>query len=250
MLRVLLLVVAGSAAVAAAYLTLAPSGERNLASPAPAGPAGELRPGVPPAAEAAGEVVARSVRDVTPREITAGPVVKGPLTRIAPPARPEEPKPVPQARTERLFNPIIAAAGLIRARGREIRLAGIAAPDFEARCGDGLETWPCGRMARAALRRFVRGRAIECAVPAGAAEIPDPGSCSVAGQNLAEWLVSQGWAKRDGEKFAEIEAKARAQKLGVWGAGRPDAQPEAAAAGLESAPDSALAISPRVSATP
>ena len=36
MLRVLLLVAAGLAAVAAAYLTLAPSGERNLASPSPA----------------------------------------------------------------------------------------------------------------------------------------------------------------------------------------------------------------------
>ena len=87
-------------------------------------------------------------------------------------------------------------------------------------------------------------------MPAGAAEIPDPSSCSVAGQNLAEWLVAQGWAKRDGQDFAEVEAKAREQKLGLWGEARPDAQPEAAAAGLERAPESALAISPRVSATP
>ena len=255
MVRTVLLAIAGVAAFAVAYVALAPREQRDLATPA--GPAATAPAPVPAAqtaaaqtpAEIVGEIVSRSVRDVTPEDVTAGPLVNGPLTRVAAPARPVDPAPSPAARSQRLFNPIIASAGVIRARGREIRLAGIVAPEFEARCGQAASKWPCGRMARAALRRFVRGRAIECAIPAGAAAIPDAAECSVAGQDLAGWLVAQGWAKRDGDRYAEIEAAAREQRLGLWGDGRPDAH-AVTAAGLESAPDSALAIRPRVSDTP
>ena len=136
-----------------------------------------------------------------------------------PPAREQ---PVPKPRTERLYNPVVTAAGLIKARGRDIRLAGIAAPDFEVRCGEGTAAWPCGRMARAALRRFVRGRAIECIVPAGAAEIPDPAECRVAGgEDLAAWLVAQGWARANDATYEALEAKAREEKLGLWAEARP-----------------------------
>jgi endonuclease YncB( thermonuclease family) len=157
--------------------------------------------------------------------MTAGPRVTGTLTRVEPPAKPAE------ARTERLFSPIVVAAGTIRARDRDIHLAGIAAPEFEARCGEEAKAWPCGRMARAALRSFIRGRAIECTIPAGADAIPDPAQCQVGGDDISEWLIAQGWAKRSGEAFEAAEKKAQDAKLGLWGDGRPDAQPEVAASG-------------------
>ena len=192
-----------------------------------------------------------SVRDVTAAGITPGPPVRGPLVRVNPPPEPPPPveKAAPKPRTERLFSAVVVAAGRIRAREQDIHLAGIAAPDFQARCGESPDAWPCGRVARAALRRFIRGRAIECAVPPGAEEIPDPAECSVAGMNLSEWLVAQGWARNDGGRYAAQEDSARAARLGIWGGGKAGSQ-AAVAASPDSAPDSAWPIKERVSSTP
>lgn len=190
----------------------------------------------------------RAVRDVTPTGMTAGPLITGALPRIEP-----EPEPVlaeappPEARTERIFSPVIAAAGIVRIGDREIRLAGIEAPGAKASCGT--SAWPCGAMARAALRRFIRGRALDCAVPAGASEIPDDAVCSVAGENLSRWLVAQGWAEATDEAYIGIEIGARDDRLGMWAEARPDAQ-EDVAGEPASSPESAFAINERVSGTP
>ena len=106
-------------------------------------------------------------------------------------------------------------------REREIRLAGIRRRTSTRCCGEGAAAWPCGRMARAALRSFIRGRAIECEMPAGADKIPDPASCMVGGDDISEWLVAQGWAKRSGDAFESEEKKAREAKLGLWGDAPP-----------------------------
>lgn len=245
MIRALTLIVLGAASFAAVYVlvppreapistegateapTAAPVGETEsalVAAPvqtdtALASIGFELRPGVgqtmpEPSAEAP-----RAIRDVTPDNMTAAPRVTGTLARAEPP-----PPAPPKERTERLFNPIVVAAGTIKVRNREIHLAGVSAPQFEASCGKGATAWPCGRLARAALRSFIRGRAIECRVPTGAKEIPDPANCVVGGDDISEWLVAQGWAKRSGKDFAEAESKARNAKLGLWSEGRPDAQ--------------------------
>jgi endonuclease YncB( thermonuclease family) len=169
------------------------------------------------------------VRNVTPDNMTAGPNVTGPLTRLEPAA--PEPEPEPEARVARLFNPIVVAASTVKAQGRDIHLAGIDAPPFDARCGEGEAAWPCGRMARAALRRFIRGRAIECDVPEGADDIPDPATCRCAGEDIAAWLVASGWAKRAGELYDADEDAAREAELGLWGDGRPSDQADVAANG-------------------
>jgi endonuclease YncB( thermonuclease family) len=75
-----------------------------------------------------------------------------------------------------------------------------------------------------ALRSFIRSRAIDCDVPAGADEIPDPARCVVGTEDIAEWLVAQGWAKRNGDAYEEAEKKASEEKLGLFGSARPDAQ--------------------------
>jgi endonuclease YncB( thermonuclease family) len=83
-------------------------------------------------------------------------------------------------------------------------------------------------------------------VPAGAQEIPDPALCRVGGESLSDWLVAQGWAEAAGGAYAPLEDSARQDGLGLWGAGRPGAHDDVA----DSAPDSALPISARVSAMP
>jgi endonuclease YncB( thermonuclease family) len=162
--------------------------------------------------------------------MTAAPPVIEPPVRVAAPEPVVEPSP---ARMERLYNPIVVSADVIKVREREVGLSGIDAPAFEDRCGEGAEAWPCGRMARAALRRLIRGRAIECEIPAGAEEVPDPARCEVAGADISAWLIEQGWARRaagSDETYAEAETTAREARLGLWGEGRPDTQPEEVAA--------------------
>jgi endonuclease YncB( thermonuclease family) len=207
-------------------------------------------PPIEPLVELVDVTPARQVRDVTPTDITAGPIVTGALPRVEPEqeeALEAEPA-FAEARTERIFNPVIESAGLIVAGDREIRLAGIDALEIDATCGE--SAWPCGTMARAALRRFIRGRAIECEVPAGAAEIPDSAVCGVAGQDISEWLVGQGWAEATVADYIGIEMSAREDGFGLWSAGRPDVQEDVAAGEPDSSPESALAINSRVSATP
>ena len=141
------------------------------------------------------------VRDVTPPTMTARP---RPTTL----AQAHAPSPTPAApaekdRQERLFNPIVVGAGTLKTRDGEIHLAGIAAPAFEAMCGEKPAQWPCGHMARAALQKFIHSRAVECTIPAGADKIPDPAECQVGGGDMSEWLVAQGWAKHAGAKFED-----------------------------------------------
>ena len=231
-----MLAVLGAAAFAAVYLLAAPDQPATVeAAPEPSITSTEaasiesvapnvsealtfeLRPG----AEAVphSEEASHTVRDVTPDYMTAGPKVTGTLARVVPPVEPSK------ARTERFFNAIVVSAGMIKVLGQEIHLAGIAAPEFDARCGEGPASWPCGRMARAALRGLLRGRAVECEIPAGADALPDPANCLVGGENISEWLVAQGWAKRSGNLYEDSERTAREAKAGLWGETRPDDQP-------------------------
>ncbi len=242
MLRVLLLALIGAGAFAAVYFTTAPEPSplaqtptktASLADAAPVDLAPvsfELRPSAPADPDIARESLAAPIRDVTPANMTAAPPVSGELARVESTAA-EEPREAAPAPRDRLFHPVVDSAGSIDIGDRVIRLAGTAAPEAGKRCGAEPDTWPCGRMARAALRRFIRGRAIECEVPAGADAIPDTARCFVAGEDISEWLVAQGWAERDGDTFAEAEKAARAAKLGLWGDGWPGGQPAELAAG-------------------
>lgn len=259
MLRAVVIALAGSAALAGIAIMSGPapapapvaesrSGSKQTGpAAAPAAVVDDLRPAMAPASVAI-EVPRRNVRDVTPRDLTAGPVASGALIRVAPPPKPTaraEPESVEQQRTQRLFRPVLAGAGLVVSERREIRLAGIQAPGPEQTCGEGASAWPCGRMARAALRRFVRGRAIECHIPAGADAVPDEARCLVAGLDLSEWLVAQGWAEGQGDAYGALEAAARDGERGLWASRRPDAQLDMSAARVStSGPPSAGAAPP------
>ncbi len=249
MIRALMLVLLGAASFVAVYVALGPR-QPDAVTPtepvatsdaAPAETASvnavpldgsasfELRGGDTPAPDTQ-SAAAPTIRDVTPANMTAAPPVHGPLTRISPPAPPADEHP-PEAHDVRLFNPIVVSAGTIKADDREIHLAGINAPALDKSCGEGSEAWPCGRMARAALRRFLHGRAIECQVPAGTDAIPDPATCNVAGDDISQWLVATGWAERSGDAYKEAEKAAHDAKLGLWSDSRPGQTEDVATSG-------------------
>jgi endonuclease YncB( thermonuclease family) len=247
-----LFILAGTAGLVAILALVGPPEPKRPGAPNPAAAAGQseppLRGDLRPALDLIHQQAEKPrIRDVTSEGITPGPAVRGPLVRVEPPTPPPPAAEVapPKPRTERLFSAIVVAAGRIRAREQDIHLAGLVAPDFQARCGEGEAAWPCGRVARAALRRFVRGRAIECVVPPGAEAVPERADCSVAGTNLSEWLVAQGWARKDGDRYAALEERARERQGSASGApARMPAQLAGQAAEVAGGPDAAPASAP------
>ncbi len=118
----------------------------------------------------------------------------------------------------------IALAGdRLRVGGRVIRLEGIEAPDADQDCAqsDG-KSWHCGATARAALDRLVRSRVVACTISAGATDGAEPGTCTIAGADIAADLVRQGHVFAEAGLFASYageEHSARSSKAGVWTTG-------------------------------
>lgn len=139
---------------------------------------------------------------------------------------PEASSQAPEAPVERIHQPAFSAAGVLEKGGTSVRLVGIAATALDAQCGSGPDAWPCGRMARAALQRFVRRRAVECRGSGKVHPGGDVAHCSVGGRDIGEWLVSQGWARAEGPAYAAVEKIARDEKRGVWSPIRPGLAPE------------------------
>jgi endonuclease YncB( thermonuclease family) len=110
-----------------------------------------------------------------------------------------------------------AAGGLI------IRLEGIAVREVGATCinEEGL-AWPCGASARAALVKLIRSRAVTCTLPPGGERPEFASRCSVAGTDLATWMVRHGWAepKQGGERaLADALKAAKDERAGIWRGG-------------------------------
>jgi len=165
----------------------------------------------------------QQIRRVAPDSI-AGPDVTGPLERAAPreplttatkPLK-REPfgPPIPQGTL--LYRPFAAAAGEIEADGHDVRLAGTEATPASQTCkDDNGRKWPCGTMARTAFRAWIRGRAIACDVPSHSGKITT--HCTLDGEDMALWLVRNGWAKSADGQYEEAEAMARKEKKGLFG---------------------------------
>jgi endonuclease YncB( thermonuclease family) len=110
--------------------------------------------------------------------------------------------------------------------GERIRILDIDAPESAQYCfksSADLETgaWPCGRQAALALSDWIGQRTVTC----------DPtkkdryqrwlARCAVAGQDMAEWLASSGWAVpyRDCkcEEIRALSKDAEMRNAGIWG---------------------------------
>jgi len=187
----------------------------------PPDPRQSIKPSIETGQKAAGENP--QVRRIAPGSI-AGPEISGPLERITPreplaaatkPLK-REPfgPPIPQGTL--LYQPVASAAGEIEANGHEVRLAGIKVTPANRTCKDaGGRVWPCGVVARTAFRAWMRGRAVACDVPSHAGAITT--HCTLDGADMALWLVRNGWAESADGQYDDAEAKARREKMGMFG---------------------------------
>ena len=109
----------------------------------------------------------------------------------------------------------------LRIGGREIRLAGIDAPEYRQTCSDAAGAqWPCGHEARTSLERMVRTGGLSCETAAEDRYGRALSTCRTKAGDLAEALAREGWAEgaRD-PRFEEPTgaiADAKRAKRGIW----------------------------------
>ena len=174
---------------------------------------------------------ASAPRRVSPNVIPAPPVDTAGLERIAPrdPLTPQ-PETVPTDPTswqfELLHRPAVPAAGRFLVGDHTIQVDGITVLEPGQTCGEEAAKWPCGNMALTAFRAWVRGRAVECRVPGEPLTDEITTDCSLSGEDVAEWLVQNGWARSiEDTRFQEAGAYAEANGLGMFQI-PPEPEPE------------------------
>lgn len=157
-----------------------------------------------------------------PGATTPAPVERAPAPEL--PAAPrsataEDAKPKMQVLTRPIA---IDTATFLVGRAR-VKLEGVEPAPVGQRCQTATGgSWPCGATARTALRAWLRARSIACDVPEDFSKSSSTtqSRCSLGERDIGGWLVENGWAKAiaDGP-YNEAEAKARQDRLGIWGGG-------------------------------
>ncbi len=84
----------------------------------------------------------------------------------------------------------------IEVQGQRIRLHGIDAPEGRQLCFDDGEPWLCGTAATNALRNKIGDRQVTCEELDRDCYERVVAKCPVDGEDLGEWMVLRGWAKR------------------------------------------------------
>ncbi|WP_342150600.1 thermonuclease family protein [Methylorubrum sp. SB2] len=104
--------------------------------------------------------------------------------------------------------------------GRRVRLHGIAAPGLDQTCFDaGERGYPCGRVAAEALAARIGDAAITCEAQGTAEDGAPRARCRLGGDDLAAWLVENGYAVADrgvSADYAAQDARAWGRRRGLW----------------------------------
>jgi clan AA aspartic protease (TIGR02281 family) len=102
--------------------------------------------------------------------------------------------------------------------GQKVRLYGIDAPEAAQTCVARNE-WRCGAAAKHVLETKVAGRPVACDERETIADGSVLATCRLGNQDLAAWLVTEGWAlayRAQSTDYLSEELEARAAGRGVW----------------------------------
>ena len=103
--------------------------------------------------------------------------------------------------------------------GARFRLFGIDAVETRQTCNREQQQWQCGEEAATALRNLVNGKAVNCNQ-----RDRDPygrvvATCTVNGRDIAEQMVSMGYAvalQKFSAAYIPAEKAAKAKRVGIW----------------------------------
>ena len=218
-------VVAGLLMAGEARLRGDPSGEESM-------PAEETAAAVPDAAPETAEPTAR-ISDERAEMIArsaepAAPPAAVPRNGTAPKPADTEPQAAPAAASEtaspaakkaiELPRPTIENAGDLSFGERKLQLAGIVSTPADRICGPAGRQWPCGMMAKTALRQLLRNRSINCDLDTAEWKGTITAACRLGTQDLGSWLAENGWAEAAaGSPLAAISETARQAGRGIYG---------------------------------
>ncbi len=104
-------------------------------------------------------------------------------------------------------------------RGWRIRLHGIDAPKSRQLCRLDGKPWQCGKDAADALAEKIARRPVTCEDLGRDRYKRIIARCTVAGEDMGEWMVQQGLAlayRRYSLDYVDQEAAAQAARRGIW----------------------------------
>ena len=104
-------------------------------------------------------------------------------------------------------------------QGHRIRLHGIDAPESQQTCRSGTTIWHCGRSSTNALNERLSGYPVSCHARTEDRYGRIIAVCTVSGEDINAWLVSQGWAlayRTYSLDYTAHEDLARSQRRGIW----------------------------------
>lgn len=107
----------------------------------------------------------------------------------------------------------------IEIHGERVRLDGIDAPESWQLCYAPV-AYRCGQEAAFALADYIGRRTVSCVHASTDRYGRVVARCSVAGQDIAGWLVANGhaldWPRYSKGRYAGIQEKARQARRGIW----------------------------------
>lgn len=117
-----------------------------------------------------------------------------------------------------LARPVVENAGLLSFGERRLQLAGIVPTPADRICGTDNERWPCGMLAKTALRLMLRNRTITCDLDDAEWTGTATADCRIGEQDIGTWLAETGWAEAAaGSPLAAIAEKAKQDRQGLHG---------------------------------
>ncbi|MCW1751651.1 thermonuclease family protein [Rhizobium acaciae] len=127
-------------------------------------------------------------------------------------ASPAAKKPVELAR------PMADNAGILSFGERRLQLAGIVPTPVDRICGPAGRQWPCGMMAKTALRLLLRNRSVSCDLETVEWKETVTTACRLGTEDLGSWLAENGWAEAAvGSPLTAAAEKARQAGKGLYG---------------------------------
>ncbi len=135
------------------------------------------------------------------------------------PVATETPSATPEGKDSmELLRPTVENAGVLSFGKRRLQIVGVIATPADKSCGSEGREWPCGMMAKTALRLFLRNRTIDCDLPSDAWQDMARTACRLGQQDIGTWLVENGWAEaQPGSPLAAAGEKAKQAKEGIHG---------------------------------
>ncbi|MBX4862674.1 thermonuclease family protein [Rhizobium sophorae] len=117
-----------------------------------------------------------------------------------------------------LARPMVENAGILSFGERRLLLAGIVPTPTDRICGPAGRQWPCGMMAKTALRLLLRNRSVSCDLETVEWKETVTTACRLGTEDLGLWLAENGWAEpAAGSPLAAAAEKARQAGKGLYG---------------------------------